>query len=430
MYLAMAKKRVSSLYHTFWRRSLMRSGMVTGLLLLCVLVGLTAAYRAHMLGNFHKLKLKANIGTERHDAPEPRPGGQEAIVLTRSRLQGNTTPEFLSATVLPGRGMNVLQITAYIPGLGEVNLLASPSIEGAAAAMTGSHADAGGQASMAIGSAFEVPWAGSLPGVPAQANGEVVAVWQGHSISLPAAVGSEARDGLLLARGADSVGSETLPDGGTSQAIFHMGNFEGHWLSKTDVTVTVLLSSRSLELTVVANNVGDVAEPIGIGWRPRFALLGGNREQWRLRVPGDMRVEVRDRAKGQPTGPVVPVAGTAFDYSMKGGAKLGTASLDDYFVGLHQALLDNGPAAELSNPASDYGLRLTALSPTIKAMRVIAPAAANYVSIEPQYNYPNPFGRAWGKDNDSGMVTLQPGESTEWKVRLELLTLSSNGSEK
>ena len=426
----MAKRRVSSLYHTIWRRNLMRSGMVTGLLLLCVLVGLTAAYRAHMLGNFHKLKLKANIGTERRDAPEPRPGGQEAIVLTRSRLQGNTEPEFLSATVLPGRGMNVLQITAYIPGQGEVNLLASPSIEGAATAMTGSGADAGGQASMTMGNAFEVPWAGSLPGVPAQAKNEVMAVWQGHPISLPAAAGSEARDGLLLARGADSASSETLPDGGTSQAIFHMGNFDGHWLSKTDVTVTVLLRSQSVELTVVANNVGDVAEPIGIGWHPRFAILGGSREQWRLRVPGDMRVEVRDRAKGQSTGAVVPIAGTAFDYSMKGGAKLGTAGLDDYFVGLHQTLLENGPAAELSNPATGYGLRLTALSPTIKAMRVIAPAAADYLSIEPQYNYPNPFGRAWGKDKDSGMVTLQPGDSTEWKVRLELFTPAGNGSSK
>ncbi len=180
----------------------------------------------------------------------------------------------------------------------------------------------------------------------------------------------------------------------------------------------------------MANNVGDVAEPIGIGWRPRFAIPGGSREQVRLRVPGDMRVEVRERAKAQSTGALVPIAGTAYDYSVVGGAKLGTANLDDYFVGLHQTLLDNGPTAELSNPASGYGLRLTALSPTIKAMRVIAPAAADYVSIEPQYNYPDPFGREWGKDKDSGMVTLQPGDSTEWKVRLELFTPSGIGSAK
>jgi len=46
------------------------------------------------------------------------------------RLMGGTMPEFLSVTMLPGRGMNVLQIKAYIPGKGEVNLLASPSVEG------------------------------------------------------------------------------------------------------------------------------------------------------------------------------------------------------------------------------------------------------------------------------------------------------------
>jgi aldose 1-epimerase len=424
MYVAMARKWFSSLYHTIWRRNLMRSGMVTGLLLACILVGLTATYRAHMRGNFHQLKLKANIDSERQDAPVPRPGGQEAIVLMRSRLQGGSTPEFLSATMLPGRGMNVLQITAYIPGQGEVNLLASPSIDGAASAMTGRGPDASGQASMAMGGAFEAPWAGGLWGVPALAGGAVTTVWEGNTISLPAAasggVSGEARDGLLLARGADSAASETLPDGGNSQAVFHMGSFGGHWLSNTDVTVTVLLSSRTIELTVVANNVGDVAGPIAIGWRPRFSILGGSREQLRLRIPGDMRVEMRERTKGQPTGVVVPVAGTAYDYSMIGGAKLGMANLDDYFVGLHQGLLDNGPAAELSDPAGGYGLRLTALSPTIKAMRVVAPAGADYVSIEPQYNYPDPFGREWKKDTEGGMVTLQPGESTEWKVRLEI----------
>ena len=46
--------------------------------------------------------------------------------------------------------------------------------------------------------------------------------------------------------------------------------------------------------------MGDVAEPIGIGWHPRFAILGGDRGQMRLRVPAEMRVEVRDRAKGSP----------------------------------------------------------------------------------------------------------------------------------
>ncbi len=83
--------------------------------------------------------------------------------------------------------------------------------------------------------------------------------------------------------------------------------------------------------------------------------------------------------------------------------------------------MDNGPAAELSDAASGYQLRLTALSPEIKAMRVVVPADASSVSIGPQFNYPDPFGREWEKAGDSGMVVLEPGRSTEWKVRLEIL---------
>ena len=80
MYLAMGKKWLSSLYYTIWRRHLMRSGMLTGLLLVAVLLGMAIAYRAHMRGSFHQLKLKANIDTERQVAPVTRPGGQEPAV--------------------------------------------------------------------------------------------------------------------------------------------------------------------------------------------------------------------------------------------------------------------------------------------------------------------------------------------------------------
>jgi aldose 1-epimerase len=155
MYLATWKRRLAMI----WRRNVMRSGMVTVTLLAAVLLGLALAYRAHMQGNFHKLKIKANIESERQDAPVPRPGGQEAILLTRTSMTGDTTPEFLSATLLPGRGMNVLQITAFIPGKGEVNLLASPSVESAAGVMTGHGPDADGRASLTMGGAFEAPWA-------------------------------------------------------------------------------------------------------------------------------------------------------------------------------------------------------------------------------------------------------------------------------
>jgi aldose 1-epimerase len=230
-----------------------------------------------------------------------------------------------------------------------------------------------------------------------------------------------ARDGLLLARATDSVSTAAMPDGGQVEATFQAGDFGAHWPSKTDVHVTVLLSSRSIELTVVAHNVGDVAEPIGIGWHPRFAVLNGGREQLRLRIPGEMR-EAHDQHSGLPTGALLRVAGTAYDFTARDGTRLGKMDLDDGFVQLHKELLDNGPVAELSDPADDFGLRLTALSSTIKAMRVVAKADGDFVSIEPQFNYDDPFGREWS--GDTGMVVLQPGQSTQWKVRLELFSLN------
>ncbi len=422
MYLAMVKERLSTFYHGAWRRNVLRSGWVTGFLLGCILVGLTFVYRQHMRGNFHKLKEEMADGRE--DAPVPRPGGQEAISLTRTRLMGDSTPEFLSVTLLPGRGMNLLQITAYIPGKGEVNLMASPMVEGAAKAMTGMGEDADGSASLSMGGAFEAPWAGRIWGTPARGN-HITATWQEHTITLPSAASgganAEARDGLMLAEPSDSVRTAALPDGGNAETVFHAGDFGGLWPSKTDVTIAVLLSGHSIDLTMAARNVGDKPEPIGLGWVPRFAILDGNRQQLRLRIPSETRVEMRGPDK-VPTGVLAPAEGTPFDFMAHGGAKLGKADLDESFVELRQNLMDNGPIAELSDPVHDYGLRLTALSSTIKAMRVVAPANADFVSIEPQYNYPDPFGREWRNESDTGIVVLQPGESTEWKVRLELFS--------
>ena len=428
MYLAMLRDWCAVQFHRVWRRGVMRSGMVTGLILAVLVGGLGFAIRERGRGNIRRLKAK--IETDRPTVPVPLPGGQEAIELTRMRLMGGTMPEFLSVTMLPGRGMNVLQIKAYIPGKGEVNLLASPSVEGAESAMTGTGEDADGKASLTMGGPFEVPWAGRIGGVASQVAGRVSAVWRGHTIILPGGAEGVARDGLLLANAADSVETTALPDGGQVQAVFHAGDFGAHWPSKTDVTVTVLLGSQWIELTVVARNTGDAPEPVGIGWHPRFTIFDGNRDQLRLRLPGEMREEVRDRESGLPTGVLLPVNGTAYDFTMRGGAALGKMELDDSFVALHRDLMDNSAVAELSDPANDYGVRLTALSPTIKAFRVVAPADADYVSIGPQFNYDDPFGREWSNGTDTGMVVLQPGQSTQWEIRMELFSLAGNQNAK
>ncbi len=41
------------------------------------------------------------------------------------------------------------------------------------------------------------------------------------------------------------------------------------------------------------------------------------------------------------------------------------------------------------------------------------------VAVEPQFNFVDPLGKQWGT-MDTGMVTLEPGQSTTWHVRLGL----------
>jgi len=417
IYLAMLRRWIAALFDRLWRRGVMRSGMLTGLTLALLATGLLVAYREQGRGNLHRIKAK--IAPTQQSTAKDWPGGQEAIKLTRARQLDGSVPEFLSVTMLPGRGMNILQISAYIPGKGVVNLLASPAVEDATQAMSGVGADTGGQASETMGGAFELPWAGPTPT-------SATATWQGHALSLPVA---ESQGGLMLAEAADSVSTAAVLDGGEARAIFHARDFGRQWPSETDVNVNVLLGNQWIELTVVAHNVGNTPEPIGIGWHPRFAIAGGNRAQVRLRVPATMRQEMRPGGR-TATGRLIPLAGTEYNFDRDGGVALGTISLDDLFVALHSEPLRNGPTAELIDPAGDYGLRLIALTPAIRAMRVVAPREGNFVTIEPQFNRVDPFGHEWGEGSESGMGVLEPGQSTQWRVRLELFSLAESQTAK
>jgi aldose 1-epimerase len=418
-YLDALKRRVTSPLGDFWQRSVVRPGLVPALVVTLLIGGLAIAYRERGRGHLHKLE--ARIVTEHQDAPVARPGGQEPISLARTRLAGTSAPEFLGVTLLPGRGMNVLQIKAFIPTRGEVDLLQSPTIDIAQTQMTGAGADAAGAASLAMGGAFEVPWAGPIWG--SFGAGHITTSWRGHTVTVPQ-VGTAVTgiSGLLLARSSDSIESAAMPDGGQTTATYSADDFGAHWPSKTQVKVTVLLSGRSVDLNVTAQNVGDFPEPIGIGWRPRFLLLG-DRAGMRLRMPAQMRI-VRERGTGQPTGALAAVSGTPYNFTAREGTRLGSLDLDETFVQLHQEFLDNGPVIELKDPANDYGLRMTLLSNSIKAVHVFSKHDANYFSIDPQSNYDDPFGKEWSKDPDAGIVVLSPGQTTRWRVRLELFPLS------
>ena len=430
MYWALLKQGVSRWRRSLWRAAVMRSGLLTVLVLTLLLVGLAFGWHEHRLGQFAQLKKELNKRPI-HDVTI-KPGGQDVVQLQRSQMMGGNGPEFLTATLLPGRGMNLLQITAYLPQKGEVNLLASPSLEEAAHRLTGAGADATGAESLAMGAAIEMPWASRITGATTPDDGNLITTWRGMRLTLPTDAknsygpgGATAAGGLLLKRPADSQSTDVMPDGGEAQATFRATDFDGHWPSQTEISMTVSLSGKAIDMKVVARNTGNTAEPIGIGWHPRFAILNGHRGQMMLRLPQGQRLEVKDRRTGQLSGRLLPVEGTEYDFTSRTGAQLGSLNLDDSFVHLRTGLMENGPVAELRDPENDYGLRITAMTSSIKAIRVYAPLDGSFISIDPQFNYDDPFGHEWAKDEDTGMVVLQPGQSTQWKIRLEIFSLNS-----
>ena len=102
------------------------------------------------------------------------------------------------------------------------------------------------------------------------------------------------------------------------------------------------------------------------------------------------------------------------------GKPLDNTYLDDNFQDLKRDA-SGSATSTVTDPASKYGIRIRAESPEIKSIQVYSPPDKSFVAIEPQFNLPDPYGSEW-KAADGGMVVLKPGESTTWRVRLELFT--------
>jgi aldose 1-epimerase len=384
---------------------------------LCLLLVGAAIERGR--GNLQKLRVRVDPAVTIETAA-PGPGGQEAIRLTRSATAVGQGAELLSATFLPGRGMNVFQITAMIPGHGEVPLLVSPPLSEAPSILTGAHDDINGSASTTLGGALLVPWAQSLSGTPTATPGVLETTWDNRQLTFPATSprSNVSVEGLLLNRAADSIKSEVLPDGQSAVATFHAGDFSGRWSSSVDVTVLAELTSHDLDLTITAKNVGQQNVPFGIGWHPFFSIASGERSNEMLTIPSQSVVDT-DHRTGLPTGKTVQVDDTPRDFSHTRGSKLGIAGLNETYTSLRPGT-GSGPVAELSDPAYNMKVSIIPLTASITSMRVIAPADKQWVSIGPNTNLDDPFGPEWGHPENAGMVTLAPGATLKWKVRIEI----------
>jgi galactose mutarotase-like enzyme len=354
-------------------------------------------------------------------------GGAPVITLQRpappDRPSGR--PAFTSAWVLPGRGMMPLQIQAHLPGRGVTDLFAAPSLDRSREILEGS-ADFPGNSSYLLGGAILIPYANRIRGKLAPDGRTIEAALPGGPVHLPANAGGRrpgaeryAMHGLLLDSRIEDVRRETTEEADRILASFAAGDFGQRWPSSTELSFENALRDDSFTLTVTARNAGSEILPMGVGWHPYFALPSGRREQARLHIPARRRALVNDYDEVLPTGELEPVAGTPYDFSMPGGRALGNLFLDDCFVDLDLSARSE-VAAEIIDPEGSYGLRVVAVSPPVQAIQVYAPPDRDFVALEPQLNWADPFGPQWDPDVDTGMVMLEPRESVTYSVRLEL----------
>ncbi len=316
--------------------------------------------------------------------------------------------------------MMTLQIKAHLPGRGETDLLYAPAPEKNFAEPE----IFAGNASFLLGGAILLPYANRIRGRLAPDRRTIETAIPGGTVHLPANGGHWKPDGelyaihgLLLAARMDHIERSTTSEEDRATALLHAGDFGGRWVSQTDVRCENVLRSDSFTLTVTATNAGTTPLPMGIGWHPYFMLPSGRRDQARLHLPAHRRVLVNQ--DGLPTGEIVPVAGSPFDFTAPAGQPLGALPLDDCFVDLERSATGS-ITAELVDPAASYGLRIVATSPAIKAIQIYGPPDAPFLAVEPQLNWADPFGAQWAPGADTGMALLAPGDSVAYSVRVEL----------
>jgi hypothetical protein len=310
--------------------------------------------------------------------------------------------------------MGIQQITIYLPSGEETTLLASPTVDAMA---QGDHPVMGGS--------FDLPWTGLFGGSTVSNGQETASTWQGRSFLVPITKGSNgvSASGMLAQSASEGTTPNIVPDGQSATASFEGTDFGGHWPGMTRTKVSILLEGSRMEFSVIATNVGTGSEPIGIGWHPRFAIPASqDPKKVIVRLP-ESTVEERGGARIFPTGKIIAARPAVSRFMGGDGATVGESALDDLLTEMKPALLEDGASAEIRFPSAGYGLRMRMVSSSIRAMRVMSAPAERVVSLGPQTNLDDPLGTEWA-NGSAGMITLSPGQSAEWKVKLELFKLS------
>ncbi|GAA3768438.1 hypothetical protein GCM10022270_31680 [Terriglobus aquaticus] len=337
--------------------------MVIALLLL----GFGLLWHAHQRAKFHQLTTPEIPQT----TSAPMPGGQEAILLSRVALVNDAEPEFVSATVLPGIGMQLLQASLAVPEQSVQDLLASVPVSDAA----------------------------QMPPDRVTSAPFHLRISTHHLREKPA--GDEDLIGLSPATDAKN---QTLVDGGQAAGNFGSSNSR----SGVSATVEITLSGRQIDMVARATNHSEEGRFVAFEWNPRFALsaIGGN--QARLYVPSHT-------APGKLPGS--SATGPNGKFAAEGGDALGEAPFDLHFTLLGHDYLSDGTYIRLQNGDRFY-LRILGLGDSLRSVHAVNDPASHTLLL----GVSSMDSSSEAEQQDQ---TLRPGQTMQWHLRMEVLAVKS-----
>ena len=336
-----------------WDR-LARSGFVTFAAVLLALALGGGLWMAHLKGRIHQLTTTQDVAERATSAP--RPGGQDLARLTRFNAAGTLVPELTGATFAPGDGMLLLQAALTVPGNGEQPLLAGTPED--RIAVLGDSLN-GAELSARVQTREGARWSTPV---------ELIA---GHA--------SSQQETNVVAGGSRAVARFSADVPGTGAAP-----------SKgVEAVVNAALTNHGLQLSITVKNVSPGARGVTVAWRvPLLAPRAGVR-----------------------TAAIVPPAQAAGASAQKTELLLGRHDVDQTFAPLQQTYLSAGPELLLRLPAEGYNLQFTALTPSIRSVRVQAAQQAGPIAIT--------FSTALGGQSDEQPTVIAPGETLQWRMRME-----------
>jgi len=184
--------------------------------------------------------------------------------------------------------------------------------------------------------------------------------------------------------------------------------FEGFpWPGRAEIRYRLI--ERGLEVTFIFENRGTSSAPVGYGIHP-FWQFTCDRADVLVRVPAEYHLVLDNYVDQNPTGELLPVAGTKYD--LRQPRLLTDLFIDDVFWPRPE-----GECAEVIFPGEGLKLRIEA-SPNMRHLVCYSPEGRPFVCIEDLTSAPDAQNLyAKGYEELSGLTIVEPGERMEAWVR-------------